>query len=354
MVQNENENRQLQGLDFTWKEVNGAIKENRLLSFDLEFSRLCNLRCLYCYSRTGHLEPREELTLTEIKDLINQAVALGARNVVNIGGGEPLMYRHYWEILEKERAVGLKSITFTNGTFITKPIARRLFESGENIALKLNSFDESTQDFLAGVKETGKKIKEALKNFLEVGYAQPGAPELAIETVICKQNYHEIGGIYRFCRENNILPYVEILTEQGSAKLNAKIISTGPEENLELFKRLLRYDEENLGITWSLTPPIAGQTCKRMLYSAYITSTGNVQPCPGVEIVKPEYNIRNHSLSWILKNSEVFQDVRHIFKNLKGPCKTCEHKGCYGCRGTALFQKGDYLASDPTCWHYGE
>lgn len=343
-------NKKIQGLDFTWEEVNSAIELSELLSFDLEFSRACNLRCLYCYAKSGEKQ-KNELSFDEIKNFIFQAVKLGAKNAVNIGGGEPLLYKYYWDVLEIEKQLGLKTITFTNGTLITKAIAKRLYEFGENIALKFNSFDEDVQDFLANKKGIGKKIKNALDNLLEVGYAQKGGPELALETIVCKQNYSEIENIYKLCRENNFLPYIEIITEQGNADEYKDTLAITPSEGFKLFEKLLKYDEENFGITWPLTPPIAGQTCKRMLYSAYLTSTGNVQPCPGVEISSLNSNIRNRELKWILKNVEVFKKVRNIFDNIHGPCKTCTYEDCYGCRGTALFQAGDYLASDPTCWH---
>lgn len=345
------ENTKVPGLDFTWEEVNNSIKNNRLLSFDLEFSRRCNINCLYCYSRKNLPKSNEELSFDELRDIIFQAVQLGAKNVVNIGGGEPMLYKHYWDILEYERQVGLKSITFTNGTLINSYIASRLFNMKEDIALKFNSFDEDTQDALAGVKGTGKKIKYALDCLINAGYTLSESPNLALETIVCKQNYHEIEEIYMFCRENNIIPYVEILTEQGAALENTKSIAVSPEKNYELFKKLLQYDEENWGVSWPLTPPIAGQTCKRMLYSAYITSTGNVQPCPGVEIITEDSNIRKNKLADILKHSKVFRECRGIYENLKGPCKNCVHKDCYGCRGTALFQGGNYLASDPSCWY---
>ncbi len=287
--------------------------------------------------------------MPEIFSIIDQAIDLGAKNVVNIGGGEPLMYKNYWDILEHERKKNLKSITFTNGTFLTKNIAQRLADIHEDIALKYNSEDEELQDYLTQRIGTGKKIKQALSNLLEVGYASKNGPLLALETVITKQNYNEIESLYKKCREQNILPYIEILTEQGLATENSLGIT--PEMGKRLFERLLDYDKKTWNIIWPLTPPIVGQTCKRMLYSAYIRSDGNVQPCPGVEIATPDSNIRNRTLSGILKNSEVFKNVRNIYKNLKGRCNSCDHEDCYGCRGTALFQGGDYLGEDPTCWY---
>lgn len=47
------ENKLIKGLDFTWDEVFKARDEGRLLSFDLELSKACNLRCIYCYAESG-------------------------------------------------------------------------------------------------------------------------------------------------------------------------------------------------------------------------------------------------------------------------------------------------------------
>jgi radical SAM protein with 4Fe4S-binding SPASM domain len=338
----------LPGLNFSPLDIKKARQNNQILSFDLEFSRACNLSCLYCYAGGKALE--NELTFDEIICVIDQAVALGARQVVNIGGGEPLACPFYWDILKKERSVGLKSITFTNGTFITKQIAQQLFDFQESIALKLNSFDHQVQDFLTGKKGTAKKIQQAFENLLQIGYGKQSAPILAIETIVCRQNYHEIETIYQFCRQNNIIPYIEILTLQGNAKKNVDFLATRADENYQLFQRLLEYDQTNFGISWPVTPPVAGQTCKRLLYSMYVRSDGNIQVCPGIEIIHPDLNVRNKSIQWILKHAEVFHKSRNIYQHLQGHCKTCQYEDCYGCRGTAFSESGDYCAADPSCF----
>lgn len=339
----------MQGLDFSLADIEAAVNSGSLLSIDLEFSRRCNLRCIYCYAMSGDaLE--NELTFEEITGVVRQAVGLGIRNVVNIGGGEPLMYPRYWDVLDYERQYSLRTVTFTNGTLIDRDVARRLYDLKENIALKFNSFDEGVQDRLAGKKGTAHKIRAALDHLREAGYASENGPSLALETVVCRQNYDEIEDIYAFCRENSILPYVEILTVQGTARQNAERLAITPDEGLRLYSRLQQYDRERFSIEWPLTPPIAGQSCRRILYSAYITAVGNVQPCPGIDIATPDSNIRIRDLGWIIKNSSVFKDVRNIYTRLKGPCRNCEHTECYGCRGNAMSCEGDYLASDPACW----
>jgi MoaA/NifB/PqqE/SkfB family radical SAM enzyme len=263
------------------------------------------------------------------------------------------MYPRYWEVLTKAREKNLHSTTFTNGTLIDKNIARELYSRGEDVALKFNAMDEDIQDRLAGnIQGTGRKIKQTLEYLLEAGYSgKEGAPRLALETIVCRQNYDEIFPIYRFCRENNLTPYVEILNVQGNAKKNKDTLVISPSEAYELFKTLKEYDENEWGITWPLTPPIAGQTCKRMYYSAYITATGEVQPCPGVDISSG--NIKEQKLRTIISESKIFSDVRYTGRNVEDPCRTCyfaEHFKCYGCRGAALQLSGSHLDGDPTCW----
>jgi MoaA/NifB/PqqE/SkfB family radical SAM enzyme/prolyl-tRNA editing enzyme YbaK/EbsC (Cys-tRNA(Pro) deacylase) len=349
------ENVMFKGLDFPWPEILNARETNQLLSFDLELTKACNLKCTYCYAESGQ-KRENELSLEEICAVIDQAVSMGAKKVVVIGGGEPLMYPHYFEVLERIREVGLDSITFTNGTMITQSVAKKLYDMHEDIAMKFNSFDEGVQDELAGgIEGTGAKIKGALKNLVEVGYgSDPSAPKLALETVVCRQNIDEIERIYHFCREHGMSPYVEALTIQGRAKDNRDRLAITPQESYELFKKLKEYDENEWSITWPLTSKIAGQTCKREFYSAYITTTGEVQPCAGVDISGG--NIREKPLKEIIAKSDIFRLLRRIDEKIKEPCKTkCEHgceEKCYGCRGTALHHTGDVLNPDPTCWHY--
>lgn len=336
------------GLDFTQEEVNHAICDKKLLSFDLELSRVCNLRCIYCYSEAGKRLPNE-MSFREIKNVIEQCIDLGAQQMVIIGGGETLLYENFFKLIEFAHSKKLPFVVFTNGSLITKIFAKKLYDNKIDLAIKLNSFNEDTQDFLSGsIKGTGKRIKRAIEYLLEIGYTDKNGPRLACETIICKYNIAEIEAIYKWCRKNNILPYIEILTVQGNAKKHA--LEVPILQTLELFKKLQEFDKQEFGFEWSITPPIVGQNCKRMLYNAYIVANGNIQPCAGVDINCG--NIRERKISKIIENSPIFQNVRNIRNTIRGQCKICEHNQiCYGCRGTALHHTGDYLNSDPTCWY---
>ena len=87
------------GLEFSSAEIDHAARSGGLLSIELELSRACNLHCVYCYANAGSKDGNE-LSLEEVMDAIEQARALGARKVVVLGGGEPLLYPEIRRVLD--------------------------------------------------------------------------------------------------------------------------------------------------------------------------------------------------------------------------------------------------------------
>ncbi len=334
------------GLDFTKDEINYARQNNQILSLDLELSHRCNLRCVYCFAESGPAL-KDEITLEEIKDVIDQALDLGLKKVSIVGGGEPLMYPDFFKVTGYIKEKGLDQIVFTNGTLITEEVAEKLKADRISVVMKLNSFDPQTQDFLTEGKNVLKRIMTGYENLCQVGYLDDEELTLGVESVICKQNIGELPKIWRWARERRITPYFEILTVQGRARNYDLLVPIA--EVKVLFEDLLAIDQE-FGYNWTPIPPIAGQTCQRNYYAILLTSLGKIQPCTGISIEIGD--IRKSSLKEIVESSEVLAQLRKMPETLKGPCGSCEKNvDCYGCRGSAYNLTGDYLASDPLCWH---
>ncbi len=336
---------QIYNLEFTEQEIREAVAADRLLSMEIEFSRICNFRCSYCYV-PDRSECQNELSREEIKDVILQAKALGARKII-ILGGEPSIYPHLVEMLRFLGREGLEIEMFTNGSGIDSDLAAVLAEEKVRVVLKLNSRDEATQDRLAGKKGAFQIINTALATLRQAGY--PAADQfLAISTVICRQNIAELPALWQWLREENIEPYFEVITPQANA-LDNIWLSVDSGELKELFTGLSAMDRERFGRDWEPQPPLVGNKCMRHQVSCVVTATGDVTPCVGVTIALD--NIRNNKLAHILKHSEVINNLKNYRNMIKGVCRTCEKaEECYGCRGAAYQMTGDYLASDPTCW----
>ncbi|MFH0753424.1 MAG: radical SAM protein [Candidatus Omnitrophota bacterium] len=331
--------------EFSPQDIEQAVRDSRLLSMEIEFSLKCNLRCPYCYVSTM-TDFKDELTASEIRDVILQAKDLGARKII-ILGGEPLVYPRIMEKIEFIRAQGLQVELFTNGLHLTQARARKLFDLGVNVVLKINSFKDEVQDRLAGVPGSAKKMRAALAHLQQAGYPD-GDGFLAVSTVICQDNFTELTALWIWLRDQGILPYFEILTPQGGAVQNEGL-NVATEEIEKLFQEISEIDRTRYNQIWEPQPPLVGGKCLRHRFSCLVNARGFVLPCVGLNV--PVGNIREKKLKDILAESEIVQDLRHFRNKIKGPCGKCEKADdCYGCRGAAYQLTGDYLASDPLCW----
>ncbi len=334
------------GLEFSQEEIIEARAEKGLLSLELELSRACNLRCIYCYASSG-LPMENELSLPEIQDVVDQAVALGAKKIIVLGGGEPLLYSYLIDVIDYILSKGVKADLFTNGTLITPSKARALYDRGVAVVVKMNSRRPEIQDFLAGHPGTFQAIERGIEALKAVGYPDE-KHILGVETVICRQNYEELPQLWQWARKQGIIPYVEVMTLQGRAKEHPDL-EVSIQKSRTLFETLARIDAEEFDNKWIPHPPLAASHCARHEYSCTVVANGDIHPCPGVNLSVG--NIREDTLEHILNKSPVIQELRNIRKSIKGRCAKCELKyRCYGCRGNAYQITGDYLAEDPMCW----
>jgi radical SAM protein with 4Fe4S-binding SPASM domain len=333
------------GSEFTPEEIASAVRDGRLLSMEIEFNQSCNFRCIYCYASDNAVR-NNELTREEFLDVITQASDLGARKII-ILGGEPMLYPHIMEMIRFVRSLGKEIELFTNGMNITPETARELYDNGVRVILKMNTFDESLQDTLSGRKGAYSQIQNALENLKGAGYPSADRP-MGVSSIICQQNIDELPRLWEWLRDQNILPYFEMMTPQGGAREH-NMLELDARKIEDFFRKISEIDRTRYGIHWDPRPPLVGGECLRHQYSCAVNSEGFVQSCVGITI--PIGNVRQETLKEILRDSEVVQDLKNYKALIKGPCAECQKLDeCYGCRGTAYQLTGDYLASDPLCW----
>ena len=92
---------------------------------DVLVTKTCNLRCLHCYVTQGKDQP----PLNRIKALIDQLVENSVFRIT-IEGGEPLIRRDIFDILDYLVVKKVKPLVGTNGTLINARTAARLAEIG--------------------------------------------------------------------------------------------------------------------------------------------------------------------------------------------------------------------------------
>ncbi len=95
----------------------------------LEVTNHCNFHCAFCPQAISTRAPRH-MDLALAKDLIQQLYSVGYRNNLYFHLlGEPLLYPALFDLLQYTTERLPRSILFTNGSLLTAPIIRSIFEA---------------------------------------------------------------------------------------------------------------------------------------------------------------------------------------------------------------------------------
>jgi len=147
------------------------IRQEKMIEHEVVIPKLmvlsptyaCNLNCVGCYA--GLYGRKYQLSKEEVWNLMREANEMGIYFFI-VTGGEPFVWPHFFELLEEFNDSYFQ--VYTNGTFITPEVAKRLAELGNaTFAVSVEGFEEET-DWRRG-RGTFKKILEAWKNMREAG-----------------------------------------------------------------------------------------------------------------------------------------------------------------------------------------
>lgn len=330
----------------------------------------CNLKCPHCYINAAEREIPDELSTDAAKMLIHQIVEV-SRPLLILSGGEPLLRKDIFELIQYGKERGLKMAMGSNGILINDKIARKLKNAGiTTVSISLDSSIPERHDEFRGLEGSWERAIEAIKAL------KRNEVLTQVNTTVTKQNYDEIDDIMSLVEKlgvENFHLFFLVPTGRGT-----KIDDISPDMYENMIKNTFaKSAKHKLNVKPSCAPQfmrIAEETgvdmkrwirgCVAGLYYCRIYPTGEVTPCPYLPIKLG--NIRERSFKDIWFNSEVLKTLRD-FNNLKGRCGICNYRDlCGGCRARAygltsdfidfcgdLHEptelRGDYLAEDPWC-----
>ncbi len=335
----------LAGYTYAAEDAFSARDENRLLALRLETNAACNLKCRYCYAESG--DPGKEADFSLLERVVREAKELGAGSIVVIGGGEPTLYSRFEDLISFIVDNGMIPVIFSNTIAISKRLARFLYARNASVMGKLDSFRPEVQDYLSGRPGSFTAIQRGLRNLMDAGFSDPDDSSrlrLGVSFVCNRLNIKETDTIWRFCRDHNIFPNMEIITPTGRAKQYLAQALLEQKQIRQYKEKLLGIDRRNYGYDWLIYTPLTASGCLQHLYSLYITLNGDVRPCAPTKLDEHPalrqngrylFNVNDKSLKDIY-DSELFHYVRHIDRHLEGKCRGCEYGDeCIGCRGYA-------------------
>jgi Y-X(10)_GDL-associated radical SAM protein len=132
-----------------------------------EITLACDLKCLHCGSRAGHVRNRE-LSTEECLDLVRQFARLGTREITLIGG-EAYLRKDWLKIIEEITANGILCTLQSGGLHLTDERLRQAAEAGLGAAGVSIDGLRSLHDRLRGVAGSFDKALDVLRNAPKYG-----------------------------------------------------------------------------------------------------------------------------------------------------------------------------------------
>ncbi len=325
----------------------------------------CNLLCDHCYMAADGKQLPEQLTDEEALGLVDQMAEAGVP-LLFMSGGEPMVRRNFWEILEKARGYGIRVTVSTNATLIDRDVAKRLKANGIDwIATSLYGPDEF-HDAMVGVPGTRAKVVEAVRILREEGVG------VAIKTAVSKDTWPHIYDIIEETKrlDAGLIYLCDLITSgRSEGEEDIRITATQWRELADtVLEDLLDPEchlEYDIGALPSIIPYLAEQLKARGVdVTKGLERLKIVSACP---VGKGHMNINSEggimpcqfAQDWTVGNIRdiTLQDaVVELYKldamEAKGACapEACEYSRiCRGCRAKAWQATGDAMEVDTTC-----
>jgi Fe-coproporphyrin III synthase len=160
-------------------------------------TRQCNLRCKHCYAQALSKKTSDELTTQEGKVLLDDLSSFGAP-VILFSGGEPLMRPDLPELAEYAVAKGLRAVISTNGTLITRELAKTLKTIGLSyVGISLDGLAE-VNDHFRGVPGAFDQALTGIRNCRDAGI------KVGLRFTINRMNQDQVSPIFELLKIEDI------------------------------------------------------------------------------------------------------------------------------------------------------
>jgi mycofactocin radical SAM maturase len=313
-----------------------------------ELTYACNLACTHCLSSSGRRDP-SELTTVEAKALIDEIAAMQIF-YINIGGGEPMIRRDFFELIEHavDQHVGVKFST--NGTRIDEAAARRLASIDYlDIQVSIDGVDAATSDRVRGVGSYAS-ARRAMDNLKDADFGQ-----FKISVVMTRDSIEQLDAFERLAAHYGAELRLTRLRPSGRGVDTWQELHPTLEQNRRLYRWLLERPNVLTGDSFfhlsALGESLPGlNLCGAGRVVCLIDPVGDVYACPFV--IHDEFragNVRAAGFAEVWRHSELFRTLRE--PGNAGACASCgSYDACRGgCMAAKFFTGLEMSDPDPEC-----
>jgi len=315
-----------------------------------ELTYACNLQCIHCLSSSGQRDPRE-LTTAQAKSVIDELRDLQVF-YINIGGGEPMIRRDFFEIIEHSinNSIGVKFST--NGAYIDADNARRLAAMDYlDIQISLDGTNAATNDAVRGAGSFDVAIA-AMDNLARANFGP-----FKISVVVTRHNVAQLDEFKTLADSYGAQLRITRLRPAGRGADTWHELHPTAEQQVDIYRWLLSHGENVLtGDSFfhlnALGEPLPGlNLCGAGRVVCLIDPLGDVYACPFV--LHDDFRAGNvldaGGFTKVWRNSELFTSLRE--PESAGACSSCgSYDACQGgCMAAKFFTGLPLDGPDPEC-----
>lgn len=254
-----------------------------------------------------------------------------------ITGGEPLLYKDFFKLMNYAKSIGYNWGMTSNGTLITKDIAHKLKESGmKTISISIDGLEE-THDRYRNYKHGYKKAMEGIQNLID----ERCFNHIQITTVVNHENIKELDEMFEIFKDIDIDSWRIVGLEPIGRALNFPEKMLTREDQITIFNFIKSKREELMPVTYGCSHYLGLDyerdvrdsyfLCNAGVYTAGVMANGDISAC--LDIDRREDTIQGN----VLKDNFVdvwnnrFQIFRSRLSEKNEKCKNCEaEKYCAG------------------------
>ena len=322
---------------------------------DWAITNRCNLDCLHCRGMA-----KEELNSRTILRVAEEIPSLKPRWVI-IEGGEPLLRKELFEIIEIIHKGNIKIYLISNGMLFNEDLARRFAELYVNLMISIDGADrESYEKIRRGARF--ERLKKSVSIANEYGILD------SCPVTIGKHNYNQIDKLFKFAKEigykkitflglkpcKDYEKYILNGAEYGnfffSVVRNQKDYQMDVYVDEPFFKPFLK--EHHIDYSPNPENGIIVPDVSRCIFGDYmfIETNGDIKPCTFAPVAIGNVNERCLNEIWKdMQNSELIKKIKD-FSTRESSCGECKYLyECGGCRSRTFYLTGNWSGTDPSC-----
>lgn len=198
----------------------------------------CPLNCAYCYVDDVNKQ-KEELPLSFYEKLIKEVKEFGLE-LVDIAGGEPLVYPDIIPLIEMITGAGHKVRLVSNGLYLDRFMMKIKNMNQIDLHISLDSPNEEIQDKVRSYKGLYKKVSD---NIIEM--QKRFGPCITVNIVINRTNYKTMKEMLLYLHHLGVrkVDFQPVMSVSKKTSTNLYTIST--EELLETYQSIQEFNLQN-------------------------------------------------------------------------------------------------------------